>query len=248
MSIVDNYRPETAAGGFTRDDEGIEFYSRVNALIAPESTVVDLGAGRGERFHENTNPFSLQLCRLQGRVKKLIGIDVDDAIREHPYLDEHHIVGFDEKLPLADTSADMILSEWVLEHVEDAQNFSNEINRVLEPGGWFCAITPNAYGYVGLANRILPPSLKKKLICYVWPGRLEIDVFPTHYRLNTKQQLQKAFPEPEWEHYSYFSNPTPKYHGGKAWAYRLIELYQKLAPGFLKTNMLIFIRKAKSTS
>jgi hypothetical protein len=34
-------------GGFSRVDGSIEFYTRVNALLGPDMTVVDFGAGRG---------------------------------------------------------------------------------------------------------------------------------------------------------------------------------------------------------
>ncbi len=249
MGIVDYYYPETTAGGFTRNDEAIELYSRINALITPASVVIDLGAGRGERFHGNTtNAFSLALCRLQGKVGKLIGIDVDDAIANHPHLDERHVVEFDQPLPVASASADLILSEWVLEHVEDSENFAREVDRVLAPGGWFCALTPNANGYVGLTNRILSSTIKTRLLSKVWPGRNEIDVFPTHYRLNSSHDLERLFPSELWEHCSYYSNPAPKYHGDKSWAFRLIELYQGLVPNALKTNMMIFIRKREGTS
>jgi len=243
MDIVDIYRPETAVGGFARDDEAIEFYCRVNALITQESTVVDLGAGRGQRFHEESDQFTLQLCRLQGKVKKMIGIDVDDAIGEHPFLDERHVIGFGDRLPLESHSIDLMVSEWTLEHVEDAQLFAQEIVRVLKPGGWFCALTPNAYGYVGIANRVLSSSLKQKLIKYVWPGRQEIDVFPTHYQLNTNSKLCGAFLTERWSHYTYTSNPTPKYFGKSTLAFNFISLYQQLMPNSLKTNMLIFIQK-----
>ena len=245
MGVVDVYRPETAAGGFTRDDEGIELYSRINALITPQSTVIDIGAGRGERFHNETSQFILELCRLQGKVKKIIGIDVDDNILEHPCLDERYIVPFGAQLPVENETANLIVAEWVLEHVEDATRFVSEIDRVLKPGGWFCAITPNANGYVGIANRILSPSVKEKLITHVWPERDDADIFPVHYRLNTNRTLLKAFPKTSWHHHSYTSNPAPKYHGNRSWAFRAIGLYQHMMPPSLETNLLVFIRKAE---
>ena len=39
--------PEADVGGFTRHDGFVEFYTRVNALLHDESTVLDFGAGRG---------------------------------------------------------------------------------------------------------------------------------------------------------------------------------------------------------
>ncbi|OWY62641.1 hypothetical protein B7486_57335, partial [cyanobacterium TDX16] len=39
--------PEVGAGGFSRSDGTVEFWSRVQALVTPGAHVLDLGAGRG---------------------------------------------------------------------------------------------------------------------------------------------------------------------------------------------------------
>ena len=39
--------PESYAGGFSRVDGTVQFYMRVRALLRPDDTVLDLGAGRG---------------------------------------------------------------------------------------------------------------------------------------------------------------------------------------------------------
>lgn len=45
--FVERLFPEVSAGGFTRMDGTVEFYTRVNALLRPDMTVLDFGAGRG---------------------------------------------------------------------------------------------------------------------------------------------------------------------------------------------------------
>lgn len=44
--------PESGAGGFSRVDGTVEFYTRVNALLSPDAVVVDLGAGRGKQSED----------------------------------------------------------------------------------------------------------------------------------------------------------------------------------------------------
>ena len=39
--------PEVRAGGFTRNDQRVIFFARVNALLRNDMTVLDFGAGRG---------------------------------------------------------------------------------------------------------------------------------------------------------------------------------------------------------
>jgi SAM-dependent methyltransferase len=243
MSVVDAWRPETAAGGFTRDDEDVAFYTRINALIHSDMVVVDLGAGRGSRYDEGSAPFRKSFFNLQGRVKQLIGVDVDPAVLEHPYLDEALVTEPGARLPLADQSVDMIISEWVLEHVEHPQEFGDEVQRVLKPGGWFCAITPNKWGYVGIANRIIPEKVKNALMRRVWPDRPDMDVFPTYYRLNTLARTRRMFGDGAWEHCSYSANGTPKYHGNRSFGFALVGLFQTFVPSLMRTNLFVFIRR-----
>lgn len=47
MGLKERFYPETTYGGFSYVDGTIAFFSRVNALLKPESVVVDFGCGRG---------------------------------------------------------------------------------------------------------------------------------------------------------------------------------------------------------
>jgi hypothetical protein len=62
-----------------------------------------------------------------------------------------------------------------------------EVARVLRPGGWFLAKTPNLRHYVSLAARCTPHSWH--VAFNARRGRAESDTFPTRYRLNTPERL-----------------------------------------------------------
>lgn len=243
MSVVDKWRPETAAGGFTRDDEDVVFYTRVNALVRPDMVVADLGAGRGARYDEGSAAFRKSFFNFQGRVKTVIGLDVDPVVLQHPHLDEALTIEPGGRLPLEDDSVDLIICEWVIEHVEHPKEFAREVRRVLRPGGWFCALTPNNWGYVGISNRIVPEGVKDRLMRLVSPERLHEDVFPTFYRLNTLGRIRSVFGEEHWTHHSYVANGTPKYHGDTSVGFALISLLQSLVPPAMRTNLFVFLRK-----
>jgi SAM-dependent methyltransferase len=93
----------------------------------------------------------------------VIGVDPDPAVHENPSLDEALVAHPNAPLPLTDASTDMIVSYAVLEHVEDPPALAAEVCRVLRPGGWFCAWTPNKWGYVGIGARCVPNSLHRDL-------------------------------------------------------------------------------------
>lgn len=235
-------RPETGAGGFARDDGSVAFFTRVNALLRPDMTVIDLGAGRGVSLL-GPETYARRLFALQGKVEKVIGIDVDDAVAEHPRLDEWHVVPIGQPYPVADASVDLIVANWVLEHVADPLDFVSEVYRVLKPGGWFCARTPNRWSYVGIAANLVPNQLHTGVMSRLWPERADQDVFPTVYRMNTMGALRRAFPGDRWHNLSYTANPTPKYHGNKALLFGLVGLYQTLMPPMLRTDMMVFMQK-----
>jgi len=48
-----------------------------------------------------------------------------------------------DKFPFADNSFDIVVSLAVIEHIKNAENFLNEINRILKKGGFVFFSTPN---------------------------------------------------------------------------------------------------------
>ena len=236
-------RPETIAIGVPRDDSTYQFFRHVNELLTPEMTVIDVGCGRGAMFSSEVPANLRNLLKIQGKVKRVIGLDPDPCVAEHPYLDERHVINPLGAWPLPGSSADMIVCDWVLEHIREPAQFASEAERVLRPGGWLCARTPNRYGYVGLGARLIPSLLQSFILRKLWSDRNEVDVFDKYYRLNTYQSLNSYFEQSKWEKCIYTFNGTPRYHGNKLFLFSAIELYQKLMPRFLGTDLIIILKR-----
>lgn len=242
MDVFHRKRPELGAGGYARDDSGVQFYLRISSLVKDSSVVLDLGAGRGALM-EGAESFPLSLARLRGRVARVYGCDVDPVVMSNRFLDEARLIGADGALPFSDESFDLIFCDWVIEHVEDVNAFVSEIGRVLKPGGWFCARTPNRWGYVAVGARIVPEAMHHAVLKRVWPARQEQDVFPKFYRLNTLRAIGRAFDERAWTNCSYSCASTTTYSGGSALLYTLIDLYQYGLPKTFDTNLMVFVQK-----
>ena len=119
------YYPEAAVGGFPHTDGEIEFYLRVGSLVGPESRVLDLGAGRGQWAIEPAPATRRDVRRLKGRVREVIGTDVDPAVLDNPTLDRALVTELGAPLPFEDDSFDLVIADYVLEHVarEDVDGF-----------------------------------------------------------------------------------------------------------------------------
>jgi SAM-dependent methyltransferase len=240
---LEYFYPEIGAGGFTRIDGTVAFYVRLNSLLRPEMTVLDLGAGRGAELNNDPSHYRRTLSTLRGRVKLLVGVDVDDAVLENEFLDEAIVNPINSPLPFPDNTFDVIYSDWVLEHVANPSEFSEQVLRVLKPGGWFCARTPNRWGFNGLATNTLPNNSHSRILKYLQPTRNSRDVFPTTYKLNSMSRLARYFGSDCWDNYSYFYNPEPAYVQGSRLLMRAVMLFNRLTPSRFANDLHVFLRK-----
>ena len=240
--VLGRVYPEYAAGGFTRVDGTVEFYQRVNALLAPDATVVNLGAGRG-MVGDDALAFRQGLADLRGRCARLVGLDVDPVVLENPHLDEAMVIGDDGRYPFEDSSVDLVLSDWTFEHIDDPRAAVAEIGRVLRPGGWLCARTPNKWGLVGMPARAIPNRWHRSILRRVQPRRKVVDTFPTRYRMNTRADLRALFPDREWVNCTYTAQCEPPYVADSELVMRAVRVAQKVMPPPLHDILMIFIRK-----
>lgn len=235
--------PELAAGGFSRVDGTIAFYQRVNALVDRDSVVIDFGAGRGVGHIDLGGPYSRALRNFKGKVAKVIGLDVDEAVLGNPSLDEAYLLDKNGRSEVQDKTADLMFSDFTFEHLPDPESSARELERLLKPGGWLCARTPNKYGYIGLGNQLVPDAISRTVLKTAQPERKEEDIFPAVYRLNTRAALLKHFPPSRFDHFVYTWDAEPGYHANRRFIYRAFQALQHLTPPALKTIYMIFLRK-----
>lgn len=234
--------PETAAGGFTSVDGTIEFYTRVNALIDEDMVVLDFGAGRGSWTDDNV-AYRRELRNFKGKVKKVAGVDIDPAVSCNPSLDEAVVIKPEEALPFPDHTFDLIISDYTFEHIDEPFQMARELDRVLKPGGWLCARTPNRFGYIALGAILTPNRLHGAILRLAQPSRQEIDIHPTRYKLNTFGKLKKLFPDDKYDRYVYTWEPEPAYMGNSEIIWRTTLLLQRFLPKKLRPVLMIFMQK-----
>jgi SAM-dependent methyltransferase len=244
MSWKESFYPESRFGGFTDIDGTIAFYGRVNALISPSFTVLEVGCGRG-KHKEDPIDFRRNLRILKGKVKKIIGIDIDKAAEENPFLDEFYLIeGY--HWPLENDSIDIILCDSVLEHIDEPNNFFSEARRVLRNEGYICIRTANSSSYIVLFSKLIPNEYHSRITHIVQDAVKEEDVFPTVYRCNSIRQIKEMLSQYDFEYAVYGYEAEPSYLSFSKIVYWIGVLHQRFAPGFLKPAIFAF-GKVKKT-
>ena len=190
-AAIQRLYPEARFGGFSRRDGTVAFYLRVNALLSPTIRVLDYGCGVGAHA-ALLPPFAQSLQVLKGRVKEVIGTDVDGAGATNPYIDRFIPLDANHRIALEANAVDLVVCDWGLEHFPDPDAFFADVARVLKPGGHLCLRTPNLLHYSSLGAWLIPFRFHHAVRRMLGYFHTEADVFPTLYRCNTKGALLRA--------------------------------------------------------
>ena len=92
--------------------------------------LLDVGTGSGEIAH------------ILGQQCELVSIDPAD---QRQYVEGYHYVRAGTALPFADASFDVVISNHVIEHLDDAQLHMQELSRVVRADGLVYLATPNRW-------------------------------------------------------------------------------------------------------
>jgi SAM-dependent methyltransferase len=161
------------------------FYGWLRRYTNPRTVMLNLGAGGPAARH--------RIKVFKGEVARVAGADIDPEVVDNPELDDAHVITPGGPLPFANESFDLVLSDWVVEHVAEPGPFLSEVARVLRPGGSYFLRTPNKHHYVGfIAN--MTPHWFHELVANRARGMNSSDhePWPTYYRLNSRRVIEQA--------------------------------------------------------
>jgi len=222
-------------------DGTVQFYTRVNALATPEAVVVDAGCGRGA-YAQDPVQFRKNLRILRGKVNRVIGFDVDLAAEKNPFIDEFRRLEPGAAWPLENAEADLVVSDCVVEHLPDPDQFFSEARRVLKTGGHLCIRTPNVWNYFGVFSRLIPNKLHARVVSKTQDRRMEEDVFPTLYLCNSVSKMKRTMERHGFEAAVFGCETEPTNLSFSKAAYALGVIHQRFAPSFLGQAIFAFGR------
>ena len=241
--ITARWHPEKLIDGFSAIDGTVMFFTFVRACCSKTNAteILDYGAGRGMFWYEDPSEYRKALRDLRTTGGKVTACDIDEAVLGHPCSHEQVKIELRKKLPFDDDSFDVIVSENTFEHIEDAEFVASELVRILRPGGYICARTPNRWGYLRLLSGMVPNSLHAKVLSHVQPDRKAEDVFPTVYKMNSPGQIRALFAGCEISYYHSIGEPS--YFFGSRLIYAGFKLLHSLLPPRLAPAVSLFIHK-----
>ena len=192
------------------------FEGRVDQLLKPTDVLLDAGCGR-------TAPV---LRRYLGRAQRLIGVEMVEFTDVPAGIETYN--SDLANLPLGDSSVDVIMSRSVFEHLQDPAAVYTEFARILKPGGRLIFLTANMWDYATLVASVVPNRFHSRIVRYA-EGREEADVFPTQYRTNTRQAVERLSAEAalEIEEFKYLGQ-YPNYFMFNAGLFLLGTAFDKL--------------------
>jgi SAM-dependent methyltransferase len=202
----------------------------VTKQIAPEARVLDAGCGRAG-----------VIGLFRDRAGLAVGVDIDLAsLRDNVGLHQA-VLGRLTELPFAAASFDLVISSWVIEHLQEPEVAFAEVARVLRRGGHFVFLTPNAWNYVVLVNRLMPAWLQRRLVPRLY-GRQEKDTFPVVYRANTRRRLDALLGRAGLRCEEFHHVGDPSYIAANDFLFRLAVLLERLTDHpllrFLKVHLV----------
>ena len=167
---------------------------------------------------------------------------MDPVVMTNPTLDEAFVIEPGQRLPIAGGWADIVLADWVIEHIDDPAWFVDECTRIVKPGGWLCGRTPASAGYIALGARLVPNGRHFRALRWLQPGRKDEDVFPTRYKLNSVGAISAAFGD-EWENLTFPVWPNLDYGGSSVVLERAQRVWKAVAPDRLAPVLWVFLQR-----
>lgn len=164
--------------------DGTTEYHEMLSRYTPSKEAVVLELGSGPENRSSTH--------VASRVSYLDGLDIDKRVLGNPALRKAFVYdGREFPKEIADESYDLVVADYVMEHVEHPRVMLSEIHRALRPGGHFIFRTPNIYHYVSLISRFTPHSFH---LATANKARQRdegaVDPYPTFYRFNSRRAVR----------------------------------------------------------
>jgi ubiquinone/menaquinone biosynthesis C-methylase UbiE len=194
---------------FTRQAEPFAAAAPIGDPALIELLVTSSGVGAADRVLDVGCGPGIVTCAFAQRAASAVGVDLVPAMLEQAraraaqlgIANVAWVAGDLDPLPFADASFDLVVTRFVLHHVEDPASALREMGRVLSAGGTLvaCDIAPpaRAAGAFNEMERLRDPSHVRALTESELVGLLDgpVAVHRTALSLELEAHLARSFPD-----------------------------------------------------
>lgn len=188
----------------------------INEATNSDTRILDVGCGHGDF-----------LKPVYDKTPHTYGVDPDQEALDKNKLIKNKIVGTVEKLPFENNFFDLVISEWVLEHLPEPEKAFHEIYRVLKPGGKVIFLTPNVWNYNVWIIRAIPNRFHDYFTRKLY-GRQEGDTYPVQYKINSVKKIAKILEPMGFKRTQVILNGDPSYISFNKFLFGLARLLEKI--------------------
>jgi len=175
------------------------FVGEIKKIIKPDSKILDIGCGHAEFLRE-----------ILKKTPQTYGIDPDQKALDKNNTIKNKYCCTAEKMPFEDNTFDIIISAWVLEHLENPEKVFKEIHRVLKPGAKVIFLTPNAWNYNIWIIRMIPERFHDFFTRKLY-NRQENDTYPKQYKINSPKKVRQILTKTGFKETRIILNGDPSY-------------------------------------
>lgn len=154
-------------------------------LVTEGCKWIDVGGGK------SILPHNAKLSKeLASRCDSLVGVDPSENINENTFV--HQRVRSTIEDFHSESLFDLPTLRMVAEHIPSPKPAVESLARLIKPGGHVVIYTPNHWSPVSIAATLIPNRWHSFFTHLLWNTKEE-DVFPTCYKMNTRNQLRVLF-------------------------------------------------------
>ncbi len=157
-----------------------QFFRLIEKYAQRNNRILEIGAG----------PTNKTTAFLSG-IGTVTGLDVDPAVKSNVHCQEA-VIYDGTQVPFADSIFDLVVSDYVCEHIEHPLELTREIYRVLRPEGRYIFRTPNLWHYVSLVGKFSPHRFHKLVANPLRRKTSTGGIYPTFHRMNTRRACRRV--------------------------------------------------------
>lgn len=238
LNIIEGSKPVFPEGSYFHSAKTtLDVYDAIlSSLCSRDRILLDAGCGKKSMVRKHSPCFRYS-----------VGMDIlPEAMMRNTGFSAF-VSGDASNLPFKDEAFDVVVSQWMIEHIGKIDEVVHEFGRVLKKGGSLVVVSNSKYHPMMFLSSILPTGLRDWMKSKIFPAYIEEDTFPTYYQFNALGDIDRLMKQAGFEkkYASYLGAPFFLFN---RFLFKISELYERVTDirflRFMKMHVLVhYVKK-----